>query len=59
MVKYLETSQKKRIKMKKTKVDFEQDDHIQTTSFFLKQIIEKRNATNQEAHLLFVDFTKA
>ena len=29
----LETSQKKRIKTKKNKVDFEQDDHVQTTSF--------------------------
>ena len=25
----------------------------------MKQIIEKRNATNQETHLLFVDLTKA
>ena len=27
--------------------------------FCMKQIIKKRNATNQETHLLFVDFTKA
>ena len=26
--------------------------------FFMKQVIEKRNATNQETHLLFVDLTK-
>jgi len=25
----------------------------------MKQVIEKRNATNQEIHLLFVDLTKA
>ena len=25
----------------------------------MKQIVEKRNATNQETHLLFVDLTKA
>jgi len=27
--------------------------------FCMKQVIEKRNATNQETHLLFVDLTKA
>jgi len=27
--------------------------------FYMKQVIEKRNATNQDTHLLFVDFTKA
>jgi len=26
--------------------------------FCVKQVIEKRNATNQETHLLFVDLTK-
>ena len=25
----------------------------------MKQVIKKRNATNQETHLLFVDLTKA
>jgi len=27
--------------------------------FCMKKVIEKRNATNQETHLLFVDMTKA
>jgi len=27
--------------------------------FCMKQVIEKRNATNRETHLLFVDLTKA
>jgi len=27
--------------------------------FCMEQVIEKRNATNQETHLLFVDLTKA
>jgi len=27
--------------------------------FCMKKVIEKRNATNQESHLLFVDLTKA
>jgi len=27
--------------------------------FCIKQVIEKRNATNQATHLLFVDLTKA
>jgi len=44
--------------MKKNKVDFEQDNHVQTTFFCMKQVIEKRNARNQETHLLFVDLTK-
>jgi len=44
--------------MKKNKVDFEQDDHVQTTFFPMKQVTEKRNATNEETHLLFVDLTK-
>jgi hypothetical protein len=30
-----------------------------TDIFCKKQVIEKRNATNQETHLLFVDLTKA
>jgi len=30
-----------------------------TDIFCMKQVIEKRNATNQETHLLFVDLTKA
>jgi hypothetical protein len=30
-----------------------------TDNFCMKQVIEKRNATNQETHLLFVDLTKA
>jgi len=44
--------------MKKNKVDFEQDDHLQKT-FCMKQVIGKMNATNQETHLLFVDLKKA
>jgi hypothetical protein len=42
--------------MKKSKVDFEQDDHVQTTSFAWKKLL--KNATNQEIRLLFVDLTK-
>ena len=45
--------------MKKNKVDFKQDDHVQTASFAWNKLLKKRNATNQETHLLFVDLTKA
>jgi len=30
-----------------------------TQHLCIKQVIEKRNATNQETHLLFVDFKKS
>ena len=45
--------------MKKNKVDFEEDDHVQTTFFAWNKLLKKIIATNQETHLLFVDLTKA
>ena len=39
-------------------MDFEQDDHVQT-SFARNKLLKKGNVTNQETHLLFVDLTKA
>ena len=44
--------------MKKNKLDFEQDDHVQITSSARNKLLKKRNSTNQETHLLFVDLKK-
>jgi len=40
-------------------MDFEQQRSCTDNIFCLKQVTEKKNATNQETHLLFVDLTKA
>ena len=58
-VKYLETSIEEENKDEEEQSGFRTGRSCRENIFCMKQVIEKRNATNQETHLLFVDLTKA